>query len=837
MQDLPPSKTPETNPPRFGRLRLRAKLILSNLLIAFAAVMAMGYYVYYRTQQTAAVLSNQLENNVEMQAQTHLTATVAEGADSQNAFFVTTRNNILELRTNVEKLLSQEAALGNGNYWNARQSLIQLSNGAWDNSNSEPGSVFIPARPAISDSLITSLNATKLLDFSAPVILQQNPDVIAVYYGGATGETLYYPNVDLANLVPPDFDVTSRPWFVKATPAQDPDANVVWSDPYVDAAHNGLVITGSAPVYDSAGNFRGVAAIDIQLNAVTNLVAQIQIEQTGYAFLIDSGGRLIAMPDSGYYKLNVTPTTAPLGEVLDPALLAGISPDFNGIISAMEKGESGIRTISINGTQQYVVYHSVPEVNYSLAIIVPVKEMLSESVAAEEQFAQNTRATQFFSLALVAAILIATVLASWGIGNALTSPLEQLTRTAQDIANGNLNTEARVTTQDETGTLANTLNTMTSRLRELVGSLEQRVSDRTREIERQAFRLRAAAEVARDAASAPNLDELLDRSSRLIHDRFGFYHTGIFLLDEKKEYAVLRASPTEAGRKMLANNHRLRIGEQGMVGTVAASGVPRIALDTGADSVYFDNPLLPDTRSEMALPLKTNEGIIGVLDVQSEQPNAFTQDDIAIIQVMADQLATAIERSRLLQQVESQLHEIEQTYGRFTQEAWRTFAQGDSKVAGYHYDSFQLRSIQEPVNIPEDAQTGASRSTLIPIQLRGETIGGISVRFQGEQPPEATLAIIQQTAERLATALETSRLLEETQKNAARDQLVSHVSSRIRETLDMESVLRTAALELQKAFGLKEAEVYLSPSSMETSSRTTKPRKKATGSNVHDGES
>ncbi len=231
---------------------------------------------------------------------------------------------------------------------------------------------------------------------------------------------------------------------------------------------------------------------------------------------------------------------------------------------------------------------------------------------------------------------------------------------------------------------------MTSQLRSLVGSLEQRVSERTQELERASLRVRTAAEIARDISSAPSLDELLARSSELIINRFNFYHTGIFLLDDKKEYAVLRASPTEAGKQLIANSHRLRVGEQGIVGRVAASGEARIALDTGADAVYFNNPFLPTTRSEMALPLKTRNEIFGVLDIQSDQPRAFVQEDIEILQVLADQLAIAIEKINLLERVEIQLKEIEEAYQEYTRQSWQSLARNQTQIAGYKFDGMQI---------------------------------------------------------------------------------------------------------------------------------------------------
>jgi two-component system cell cycle sensor histidine kinase/response regulator CckA len=166
-----------------------------------------------------------------------------------------------------------------------------------------------------------------------------------------------------------------------------------------------------------------------------------------------------------------------------------------------------------------------------------------------------------------------------------------------------------------------------------------------------------AAEVARDATAAHDLDELLNRAVDLVQDRFEFYHAGIFLTDEQSEYAILRSATGEAGRQMLEHGHRLKVGEIGIVGHVCASGEPRIALDVGADASYFTNPFLPNTRSEMALPMRVGGRVIGALDVQSTKEAAFDHDDVEILQVLADQLAVAIERTRLFEQVQATLEE------------------------------------------------------------------------------------------------------------------------------------------------------------------------------------
>lgn len=183
--------------------------------------------------------------------------------------------------------------------------------------------------------------------------------------------------------------------------------------------------------------------------------------------------------------------------------------------------------------------------------------------------------------------------------------------------------------------------------RALGHELDRRVAERTRDLQRRSIQLQTASEVARDATAILDVDRLLDETVHLISARFGFYHAGVFLLDERGEYAVLHAASSEGGQRMLERGHKLAVGKVGIVGYVAGTGEPRIALDVGKDAVHFVNPDLPATRSEMALPLVSRGQVIGVLDVQSVQEAAFTEEDVAVLRTMADQLANAIGNARL----------------------------------------------------------------------------------------------------------------------------------------------------------------------------------------------
>jgi signal transduction histidine kinase len=191
-------------------------------------------------------------------------------------------------------------------------------------------------------------------------------------------------------------------------------------------------------------------------------------------------------------------------------------------------------------------------------------------------------------------------------------------------------------------------------LLDIRSSLESHMHD----LERRIIQLQVASDVARDAAALGSVDDLLSRSINLVRERFGFYHAGIFMLDERGENAILRAASGEAGQQMLDSRHKLKIGDVGIVSYAVGTGQPRIALDVGADAIYFRNPFLPETRSEMALPLKTGNKVIGAIDVQSKEPAAFDNEDIIILQTLADQLAVAIENARLFEATRRQVEEF-----------------------------------------------------------------------------------------------------------------------------------------------------------------------------------
>jgi GAF domain-containing protein len=198
---------------------------------------------------------------------------------------------------------------------------------------------------------------------------------------------------------------------------------------------------------------------------------------------------------------------------------------------------------------------------------------------------------------------------------------------------------------DEIGALGQSFDDMASQMEDLIGTLELRVAERTTDLELRAARLETASEVGRAAASVLDLDILVQWVVELVRESFDLYYAGLFLVDELGQFAVLAGGTGEPGRIMKEAGHKLEVDGLSMVGTACGTRSARIALDVGEESVRFDNPLLPETRSEMALPLMVGERVLGALDVQSSESAAFSQEDIVVLQLVADQVAVAIDNA------------------------------------------------------------------------------------------------------------------------------------------------------------------------------------------------
>ncbi len=383
-----------------------------------------------------------------------------------------------------------------------------------------------------------------------------------------------------------------------------------------------------------------------------------------------------------------------------------------------------------------------------------------------------------------------------------------------------------------------------------------------RESRQRAAQLTIAAEVARAAASILDIRRLLSETAELVREQFNLYYVGIFLLDEKGRWAVLRAGTGEAGRKMLEMGHKLEVGGPSMIGWCTAYGKPRIALDVGKEAIRLDNPLLPHTRSEMALPLMSRERVIGAMTVQSDRPAAFTPEDVTVLQIVANQLATAIENANLYQET---LHRQAQAwvlrevmlaaasaldFDQILERTIQTLRSAlkveflavilpdesgeflrihpsqigydvpvaevrlplDGSVSGMVFQSGKAMLIRDVREVPfyYPGHPDVRSELCVPLRLGDEVIGVLNVESRRTNAfQEEDLAFFTAIAGELAIALENARLYHQEQRRRKEAESLYRAAQAMTTTLDLQEVLERILSELQNVVPYDSASVQL----------------------------
>jgi len=346
---------------------------------------------------------------------------------------------------------------------------------------------------------------------------------------------------------------------------------------------------------------------------------------------------------------------------------------------------------------------------------------------------------------------------------------------------------------------------MHEHLRKSQTELEKRVVERTTELAHKTRQLNAASLVAHQTAAIQDLDRLLNRTVKLIAEQFYCYHVGLYLMNQRGDFVTLQATSSEGGKKLLDSGYRLRVGTEGIIGFVAAEKKPHISLDVGKDAIFFDSPELPETRSELSLPLIVRSKVVGVLDLQSSEVNAYRYEDLDIFQTMADQIAVTIENARLLTESQLVITQLETLSNENTRQNWKT--ELTIKNPKFHYSATGVRPV-------ENTTFRSGKNILnVPISLHGQKIGKIALERKSEihRWTAQEESVAEEVAAQTALALENIRLIERTRQRAFREQAIASITARVRETLDLDTVLRTTAREIQQALNLHEAEVRLIP--------------------------
>ncbi|MCD4738182.1 MAG: response regulator, partial [Anaerolineae bacterium] len=342
-------------------------------------------------------------------------------------------------------------------------------------------------------------------------------------------------------------------------------------------------------------------------------------------------------------------------------------------------------------------------------------------------------------------------------------------------------------------------------------------------LNRRSIQLQTAAEISSVTALSLSTEEILERSVDLIRDRFDFYYVGLFLLDDLAEYAVLRAGTGEAGRQMLAAAHKLAAGESSMIGWCVTHREARIALNVGMEAIRFDNPFLPQTRSEMALPLIAPHGIIGAMTVQSEITAAFSEADITVLQTVANQLANAIANARSFTREQARYEELRNLQRTQTGQQWEKYRRAKA-IFGYTYDLSRLEPLDAPfmadeaVDLPQiEIAAQVYRDEVnswvtTPITLHDEPIG--MFRFEGAAKDEISwgedeLEIVAAVRDQVALALENRLLFERTDEALTDTRNLYNLGRQINASQTTRDILTTLAQGLKPRLELERVDVGL----------------------------
>lgn len=680
---------------------MRNKLLVALIGVTLVATSVLAVYVYINT-------NNILDQGLERELGQHTDSISTELGGLLNEQI----NNLTTLSLN-EGL--QQAVEASNQAYEGSASTIQAELNKKDAQWQAADKADNNNDPMVQEHL-TNNAAQELLEYQSAFPNNIEVFVTDVYGGlaGATNRTSDYYQAD-------------ENWW--QTAYSDGQGAVYISSPEFDESAGALAVLIAMPIRNrETGKITGILRTTYLASAIETTLGKT-VGETGQTELF--------IPGETAYHLHegeLTPVEAGLYKALQAAEGQGtVEMDYEGAPSIVV--QAPVRSQEGN-----------PYVD-NLGWVVVFHQHQDEAFAPLNAQVRGT-------LVVMVIVLVLAVAAAFGLALFLVRPITRLTRTAEEVAGGNLDSRAEVTTTDEIGTLASTFNTMTSRLQGTLQGLEERVAERTQSLE-------LAADVGRSVSQVRDLTVMLRDACELIRDEFNLYYVQVYLADPIQMILQLQAGTGNVGAQLLGRGHRLQINTSSINGRAAIEKRTVVISDTEKSATFHPNALLPDTRGEMAVPLIVSDKVVGVLDMQSSQPDVLNEDVLPAFEALAGQLAVAIQNATLLDEAKQARAEVEAQARRLVRKNWTEYLDAIHKPEqiGFVFDRTEVIPLEEVDELPDE-----SRAVSAPISLTGEEFGALMVELEDDGKNDKTSELVNAVARQVAQQLENLRLLDSAER-------------------------------------------------------------------------